>query len=98
MFCDDSKLATVYKIGEEQFLLLGTNGFYVKAKNERYLLLRARVVVRTLKMKISRRRLADYVKKLHQKHAARAARLFSLIQPIKSLICGFVVVVAVAIS
>ena len=31
------------------------------------LLLRARVVVRTSKMKISRRRLADYVKKLHQK-------------------------------
>jgi len=31
------------------------------------LLLRARVVVRTSNMKISRRRLADYVKTLHQK-------------------------------
>ena len=31
------------------------------------LLLKAHLVVRTLKMKISRRRLADYVKKLHQK-------------------------------
>ena len=31
------------------------------------LLLRARVVVRTSKMKISCRRAADYVKKLHQK-------------------------------
>ena len=31
------------------------------------LLLRARVVVRTSNMKISRRRLADYVKRLHQK-------------------------------
>ena len=60
--------------------------------------LRARVVVRTLTMKISRRRLADYVRKLHQKRAARAARLFSLIQPIKSLICGVVVAVAVVKS
>ena len=88
----------MYKIGEEQFLLLGTNGFHVKAKNERYLLLRARVVVRISKMKISRRRLADYVTKLHQKHAASPARSFSLIQPTKSLICGVVVVVAVVIS
>ena len=31
------------------------------------LLLRARIVVRTSNMKISRRRLADYVKTLHQK-------------------------------
>jgi len=31
------------------------------------LLLQARVVVRTSNMKISRRRLADYVKTLHQK-------------------------------
>ena len=50
------------------------------------LLLWALVVVRTSKMKISRPRLADHVKKLHQKHAARAARLFFLIQPMKSLI------------
>jgi len=32
-----------------------------------HLLLRARVVVRFSNMKISRRRLADYTKKLHQK-------------------------------
>ena len=49
-------------------------------------------------MKISRRRLADYVKTLHQKCAARAARLFFFIQPIKSLICGVVVDVAVVTS
>ena len=60
------------------------------------LLLRARVVVRTSNMKISRGRLADYVKTLHQK--ARAARLFFFIQPIKSLICGVVVDVAVVKS
>ena len=62
------------------------------------LLLRARVVVRASNMKISRRRLADYVKTLHQKRAARAARLFLFIQPIKSLICGIVVDVAVVKS
>ena len=48
-------------------------------------------------MKISRRRLTDYVKKLHPaklKRAARAAGLFFLVQPIKALICGVVVVVA----
>ena len=61
------------------------------------LLLQARVVVRTTKMKISRR-LADYVKNYNKKRAARAARLFFLIQPIKSLICGVVVAVAVVIS
>ena len=58
------------------------------------LLLRARVVV----MKISRRRLVDFVKTLHQKYAARAARLFLFIQLIKSLIYGVVVDVAVVKS
>ena len=48
--------------------------------------MRARVVVRTSNMKISLRHLADYVRKL-----------FFLIQPIKSSICGVVVVVAVAV-
>ena len=58
------------------------------------LLLRARVVVRTSNMKISRLRLPDYVKTLHQKACSRAARLFFFIQPIKSLIFGVVVDVA----
>ena len=67
------------------------------------LVLGACVVVRTsnikLNMKISRRRLADYVKHCTKKRAARAARLFfSLIKPIKSLICGAVVDVAVVKS
>ena len=43
----------------------------------------ARVVVRTSNMKISRRRLADYVNNCTKKLAARAARLCFLIQPIK---------------
>ena len=62
------------------------------------LLLRVRVVVRTSKMKISRRHLVDYVKNCTKKRAARAARLFFRIQPIKSFICGVVVAVAVVIS
>ena len=64
--------------------------FSCKRQRMKDLLLRARVVVRTLKMKISFHRLADYVKKLQQMRAARAARLFFLIQPIKLLICGVV--------
>ena len=60
------------------------------------LLPRAGVVVRTSKMKISLLRLADGDgKNCTKKRAARAARLSFLIQPIKSLICGAVVVVDV---
>ena len=90
---------TLCKTGEVSFHLIGTNGFHAKAKND--LLLRARVVVRTSHMKISHCRSADYVKKLHQKRAARAARaarLFFFIQPIKSLICGAVFAIAAVIS
>ena len=47
-------------------------------------------------MKISRRRLADYVKKnCSKKRAARAVRLFSLVQPVKALICGIFVAVVI---
>ena len=34
--CDYSMLITLNKIGGVQFCLLGTNGFHVKAKNERF--------------------------------------------------------------
>ena len=54
------------------------------------LLWKVRVVVRTSDMKISRRRLAKICTK---KRAARAARLFFLIEPIESLIFGFAVAV-----
>ena len=42
-------LVTLHKIGEVHFRLLGTNhdGFHVKAINERFILLRVDVVVRT---------------------------------------------------
>ena len=58
-------LVTLYKIGGVHFCLLGTNGFHERQRTKD-LLLRARVVVKTSNMKISRRCLADYVKTLHQ--------------------------------
>ena len=36
VFRDYSIFITLYKIGEVYFRLLGTNGFHVKAKNERF--------------------------------------------------------------
>ena len=51
VFCDDSMLVPVYKIGEVHFPLLGTNGFHAKAKNERFTATGPdRVVVRTCKI------------------------------------------------
>ena len=37
VFCDYSVFITLYKIGEVHFRLLGTNGFHVKAKSERFI-------------------------------------------------------------
>ena len=59
------------------------------------LLLRGDVVARTSKVKLSCRRLTDYVTKIS---ATRAALSLSFVQPIKSLICGVVVANAVVIS
>ena len=51
------------------------------------LLLWARDVLRIPKIKISRRRLADYVKKnCTEVRAARVARLYFLVRPIRSLL------------
>ena len=63
------------------------------------LLLRARVVVRTSKMKISRRRLTDYAKKIAPKSVPHVQHDYfpSFNQAIKSLICGVVVAVTVVI-
>ena len=36
VFCDYSMLVILYKIGGVHFRLLGTNGFHVKLKNERF--------------------------------------------------------------
>ena len=58
------------------------------------LLLCVQVAVNTTYLDISRCHLADYVKQLQQKRAARAARLFFLIQPMRSLFSEAFVVVA----
>ena len=81
------------EIAEVYFRLLGTNGFHVKAEDKN-LPLRACVVVRTSSMKISRRHLADYVKKLHKKSVPHMRTIICSIQPIKSLVCVVVVVFA----
>ena len=55
------------------------------------------VVVKTLNVEISRCHLADYVKEFCTKvPAARGARLFFHIEPIRSLFSGVVVAVAIA--
>ena len=77
-------LVTLYKIGES-FRLLGTNGVPVKAENEKFTAAGSRcrkfhVVVWQASSK-----------NCTKKRAARAARLFFLIQPIISLVCGVVV-------
>ena len=61
------------------------------------LLLCVHVVVKTLNLEFARCHLADYVKGLNQVRAARAARLFFLIQPNRSLFYGAVVAFAVAV-
>ena len=72
-----------------------TRMVFMRSQRMKDLLLRLRVVIRTSNAKISRR-LADYVKKLHQKACRTCSTNQN--QPIKSLICGVLVVVAVVIS
>ena len=57
----------------------------------------ARVVVRTSTTKISRRLLADYGKNFTKRRVARAARLFFIIHPIKTLVYSVEVSVSVAV-
>ena len=64
------------------FHLIGTNGFHVEVENGRVFCCGSRCRP-NLKFENFK---AYYVQKLHKKRAARAARLFYLIQPIKSLI------------
>ena len=58
-------------------------------------LLCVHVVAKTLNLEISRCHLADEGKEFAKVRAARAARLFLLIQPIRSLFSGVLVAVAV---
>ena len=70
-------LITLYKIREMLFRKLGTKGFQERQR-VKDLLLGARVVARTSNMKISRRRLADYVKILHQKACGTCSTIIFL--------------------
>ena len=82
-------LVTLYKIGGVHFCLLGTNGFHVNAKNERFTAASSRC--QNLKYE-------NFMSSFGRLRQNIAARLFFFIQPIKSLICGGVVDVAVVKS
>jgi len=104
--CGYSVLVTLYRQGEVYFPSLGTIGFHVKAtavnlsflKNERFTAAgsRCRQNLKYENFTSSFGRLRQ--KNCARKRAARTARLFLLIQPIKSLICGVVVAVPVVVS
>ena len=49
------------EISDVFFHVIGTNGFHIEEENERFSVV-VRVVARSSTLKISRRRLADYVK------------------------------------
>ena len=79
-------LVTLKKIDEVHFRLLDTNGYHVKAKNKRFTAASSRCHQNlTINMK-------DCVEKIALERVLHVQQdYFSLIQPIKSLICGVVV-------
>ena len=91
-------MVTLYEIGEVYFRCLGTNGFHVKAENERFTAagFRCRENFKNENFTSSFGRLRQ--KDCAKKRAVRAARLFFPVQPIKALIRGIVAAVAVVIS
>ena len=99
MFRDYSMFITLFKISEVHFRLLGIIGFHVKAKNERFTAAgsRCRQNLKYENLTSSFGRLRQNIAPI-KKRAARVARLFFFIQPIKSLICGVFVDVAVVKS
>ena len=81
-------LVKLYKIGKVHFrLFFGTNGFHVKAENERFTILRGGRKIHVVIWPITSAKCTE----------KRAARLF-LIQPIKSLISCVVAAVPVVVS
>ena len=89
---------TLYKVGEVYFRLLGTNGFSCKGREWKIyccgLALSSEPQIREFHVVIWQTMSTNCA----WKRAARAARLFFLIQPMKSLICGVVLTVALVIS
>ena len=89
----------MYKIDEVCFHLIGTNGFHVKAENERFT-----AAGSCCRQKLKYENFTSSFGRLRQKIAPKSVphvqptRLFFRIQPIKSMICGVVVAVPVVIS
>ena len=84
-------LIMLYKISGVHFRVLGTNGFHVKAKNERCTAASSRCRQNLKYKKFHVVVWQTTSKQCTKKRAARAGRLFFFIQSIKSLICGVVV-------
>ena len=78
----------LYKLGEVYFRLLGTNGFHVKAENERF-------TATGLCCRHQNVNTENFTSSFGRQAGTKkcAARLFFLIQPIKSLILGVAVAV-----
>ena len=77
----------------------GRSAVEVSIEDERFTVGGVNVVVKTLNLEISRCHLADYTSKNCVKvFAARAARLFFLVRPMRSLFSGVVIAFAVVFA
>ena len=86
---------TLYKIGEVHCRLVGTDGFHAKAKNERFTAAGSRC-----RLNLKYENFTASFSRLRQKIAPKSLPHVTIIfrlQPIKSLICGVVVVVAAVV-
>ena len=92
-------LITLYKIGGVHFRWLGTNSFHVKANNERFTAASSRC-----RQNLKYENFTSSFGRLRQNIAPKSVPhvqhdcFFFFIQPIKSLICGVVIDVAVVKS
>ena len=86
----------LYKIGEVHFRLLSTNGFHMKANDDRFTAAGCRRQNLKYDWKFHVVVWQTTSKNRAKKRAPRAAWLFFLVQPIKSFICGVVVVVLIS--
>ena len=78
-------LVALYKISEVYFRLLGTYGIHAKAKKERFSAAGFRC-----RQNLKYENFTSSFGRLRQNIAPKSVRLFFLIQPIKSMICGVV--------
>ena len=103
-FCATVTVLRLLRFSSHSLLLTNyaKTGLVVASCNKIYgmkdLLLGLYVVVQTLNLETSRSRLADTSKNSAEMRAARAARKFFLIYPIRSFFSGLVAVVAVTVA